>query len=113
MTSKAAWRTRILRSNWQVSSTLPRWTWPRRACAATCVDDALRPDSQVDICRHFLEVKHGTRQGSTRAYLGTRKGLFQFDVDAAGAWYSSDEGEHWQTISAHLPPVYAVCFATP
>ena len=21
-----------------------------------------------------------------RAYLGTRKGLFQFDVDAAGAW---------------------------
>ena len=48
-----------------------------------------------------------------RAYLGTRKGLFQFDVDAAGAWYSSDAGEHWQTISAHLPPVYAVCFATP
>ena len=48
-----------------------------------------------------------------RAYLGTRKGLFQFDVDAAGDWHSSDAGEHWQTISAHLPPVYAVCFATP
>lgn len=30
-----------------------------------------------------------------------------------GAWYSGDEGEHWQTISAHLPPVYAVCFVTP
>lgn len=30
-----------------------------------------------------------------------------------GAWYSSDEGEHWQMLSAHLPPVYAVCFSTP
>ena len=29
-----------------------------------------------------------------------------------GAWYSSDGGELWQTLSAHLPPVYVVCFST-
>lgn len=28
-----------------------------------------------------------------------------------GVWLSEDGGERWQTISATMPPVYAVCFA--
>ena len=27
-----------------------------------------------------------------------------------GLWASGDAGESWQTVSAHLPPVYAVKF---
>jgi len=27
-----------------------------------------------------------------------------------GAWLSTNGGEHWQTISTTLPPVYAVRF---
>ena len=28
-----------------------------------------------------------------------------------GVWVSTNGGEHWQTVSTTLPPVYAVCFA--
>ncbi|WP_017878021.1 WD40/YVTN/BNR-like repeat-containing protein [Janthinobacterium sp. CG3] len=28
-----------------------------------------------------------------------------------GLWLSANGGEHWQTVSTTLPPVYAVCFA--
>lgn len=28
-----------------------------------------------------------------------------------GVWLSTNGGEHWQTVSTTLPPVYAVCFA--
>lgn len=28
-----------------------------------------------------------------------------------GVWLSANGGEHWQTVSTTLPPVYAVCFA--
>jgi hypothetical protein len=28
-----------------------------------------------------------------------------------GVWLSANGGEHWQTVSSTLPPVYAVCFA--
>ncbi|MBJ7309487.1 exo-alpha-sialidase [Rugamonas sp. CCM 8940] len=28
-----------------------------------------------------------------------------------GVWLSSNGGQHWQTISTTMPPVYAVCFA--
>lgn len=44
------------------------------------------------------------------------------DIDASGdrlvfgtttgsLWITEDQGDHWQTISEHLPPVYAVRFA--
>jgi hypothetical protein len=29
-----------------------------------------------------------------------------------GLWSSDDAGDHWQTVSTTLPPVYAVCFAS-
>ncbi|MFC0136160.1 sialidase [Massilia eurypsychrophila] len=28
-----------------------------------------------------------------------------------GVWISADAGEHWDTLSTTMPPVYAVCFA--
>lgn len=28
-----------------------------------------------------------------------------------GLWVSTDQGEHWRQVSAHLPPIYAVRFA--
>jgi hypothetical protein len=28
-----------------------------------------------------------------------------------GVWMSGDGGDHWQTVSTTMPPVYAVCFA--
>lgn len=28
-----------------------------------------------------------------------------------GLWVSADQGDHWQTLSRDLPPIYAVCFA--
>jgi hypothetical protein len=27
-----------------------------------------------------------------------------------GLWASADGGEHWQTVSQNLPPIYAVRF---
>lgn len=30
-----------------------------------------------------------------------------------GLWVSSDQGDHWQTVSTHLPPVYCVGFVPP
>jgi hypothetical protein len=30
---------------------------------------------------------------------------------SGGVWLSSDGGDHWQTVSTTMPPVYAVCFA--
>jgi hypothetical protein len=30
---------------------------------------------------------------------------------SGGVWVSDDCGDHWQTVSTTMPPVYAVCFA--
>ena len=30
---------------------------------------------------------------------------------SGGVWLSEDAGDHWQTVSTTMPPVYAVCFA--
>lgn len=30
---------------------------------------------------------------------------------SGGVWLSADGGDHWQTVSTTMPPVYAVCFA--
>ena len=50
------------------------------------------------IFRHALDIDssgNGLMMGSTTGNL----------------WYSEDQGDSWQTISNHLPPVYAVRFA--
>ena len=59
--------------------------------------------------------------------MGTRKGIFRFDKKGAGweqaggeklvmgsttgsVWVSGDQGDRWESLSAHLPPVYCVRF---
>lgn len=65
----------------------------------------------------FTSLAHGLPE--TPSYdLIYRHGL---DVDASGRtlamgsttgalWISEDAGDHWQVLSAHLPPIYAVRF---
>lgn len=50
------------------------------------------------VYRHGLAVN---RDGSLLAMASTTGGL----------WLSDDQGDHWRTLSLHLPPVYAVTFA--
>jgi hypothetical protein len=52
----------------------------------------------------------------------TRDGGKTFDVDRSGrslafgsttgsCWVSDDQGDHWQCLGEHLPPIYCVRFA--
>jgi len=50
------------------------------------------------IYRHGLDIDVTGR----RLAIGSTTG---------GLWLSEDQGDHWQCISAHLPPIYAVRFA--
>jgi len=50
------------------------------------------------VYRHGLDVD----ESGTRLIMGSTSG---------GLWTSDDGGEHWRTIEARLPPVYAVRFA--
>jgi photosystem II stability/assembly factor-like uncharacterized protein len=50
------------------------------------------------IYRHALDV---SPDGRTLAMAST----------TGGAWLTQDGGEHWQTLSVHLPPVAAVRLA--
>jgi photosystem II stability/assembly factor-like uncharacterized protein len=76
-------------------------------------------------------VVNRTRDGG-QSFDTLRKGLPQehaydlvyrhaLDVDETGArlafgsttgslWTTEDGGENWEAVSAHLPPVHAVCF---
>lgn len=72
----------------------------------------------LDGGRSFQVSSHGLPQ--EHAYdITFRHGL---DIDASGErlafgsttgslWISEDQGERWQHVSAHLPPIYAVRFA--
>ncbi|HJU83612.1 MAG TPA: hypothetical protein VJ600_05340 [Holophagaceae bacterium] len=70
-----------------------------------------------DGAKTFEVLRHGLPQ--EHAYdLVLRHAL---DIDATGdrlafgsstgsLWVTEDGGDHWGTVSEHLPPVYAVCF---
>lgn len=50
-----------------------------------------------------------------RAWVATRKGLFELQLTGAGSttgglWASGDAGDHWQMVSLNLPPIAAVRF---
>ncbi|HEV6968708.1 WD40/YVTN/BNR-like repeat-containing protein, partial [Roseateles sp.] len=49
------------------------------------------------VYRHGLAVDDGGEQ----LMMGSTTG---------GLWASADEGDSWQCVSAHLPPIYAVRF---
>jgi hypothetical protein len=49
------------------------------------------------IYRHALDVDRSGR-------------LLAMGSTTGGAWFSGDGGERWETLSTHLPPVYAVRF---
>jgi photosystem II stability/assembly factor-like uncharacterized protein len=49
------------------------------------------------VYRHALDID---QQGNTLAFGSTTGSL----------WYSPDQGDSWQTLSTHLPPVYVVKF---
>ncbi|MGI8842156.1 MAG: hypothetical protein ACR2HZ_00535 [Gemmatimonadaceae bacterium] len=40
----------------------------------------------------------------------TRYVLFAFGSTTGSLWVSENQGDSWQTVSEHLPPVYAVRF---
>jgi photosystem II stability/assembly factor-like uncharacterized protein len=61
--------------------------------------DGLPQEHAYDLTlRHGLDV---AEDGQTLAFGSTTGSL----------WLSDDEGEHWQCLSTHLPPIYAVRFA--
>jgi len=61
--------------------------------------NGLPQDNAFDIAyRHALDVD----ETGNRLAFGTTTG---------GLWLSDDQGDHWQTLSAHLPPIHAVRFA--
>ncbi|MDB5932866.1 MAG: sialidase [Massilia sp.] len=82
------------------------------------VGAALAVTRTTDGGRSFTELRNGLPQ--QHCYdLVYRHGL-AVDADGrtllmgsttGGVWISADGGEHWQTVSTTMPPVYAVCFA--
>jgi len=50
------------------------------------------------IYRHALAID---AQGNCLAFAST----------TGNFWFSADQGDHWEQINGHLPPVAAVCFA--
>ncbi len=48
-----------------------------------------------------LVFRHGLDIDSTGACLA-------FGSTTGSLWLSEDQGDHWQTVSEHLPPIYAV-----
>jgi hypothetical protein len=63
------------------------------------LDHGLPPPPAYDLVyRHGLAVD----DSGTRLAMGSTTG---------GLWLSEDGGEHWQSLSAHLPPIYCVRFA--
>ena len=46
-----------------------------------------------------------------RLSIGTKKGLFRIvRDDMGGLWVSENQGDDWQCVSAHPPPINSVCF---
>jgi hypothetical protein len=51
-----------------------------------------------------ITFRHGLDVDSTGARIA-------FGSTTGSLWVSEDQGDHWTTISTHLPPVYSVTFA--
>jgi hypothetical protein len=84
------------------------------------VDAQLVVSRTRDGGRSFEVLRHGLPQ--QHAYdLVYRHGLAVDDTGellvlastTGGLWVSDDQGDHWQAVSNHLPPVYCVGFVPP
>lgn len=65
----------------------------------TVLRDGLPQDNAYDLCyRHSLDVD---ASGQHLAFGSTTGSL----------WVSDDQGDHWTTVSKHLPPIVAVRFS--
>jgi photosystem II stability/assembly factor-like uncharacterized protein len=51
-----------------------------------------------------LVYRHGLAVDTTGEYLA-------LGSTTGGLWLSEDQGDHWQCVSAHLPPIYCVAWA--
>jgi hypothetical protein len=101
---------------------------PQTAWTVPAIKDEKRipVDGKVVVARtrdggqNFEVLRNGLPQ--EHAYdLTYRHGL---DIDETGRelafgtttgslWWSEDQGDHWQNLSTHLPPIYCVRFAKP
>lgn len=70
--------------------------------------------------RTFTELRHGLPQ--EHAYdIAFRHSLdvnetgdrLAFGSTTGSLWITEDQGDHWHTVSSHLPPVYCVRFVKP
>lgn len=66
-----------------------------------------------DVLRNGLPQEHAYdlvyRHGMDIDRTGERLAM---GSTTGGLWYSDDQGESWQNLSAHLPPIYCVRFDT-
>ncbi len=81
------------------------------------VDARLVVSRTRDGGKHFTCLHHGLpeepaydliyRHGLTLSSDGSR---LAFGSTTGGLWVSEDEGDHWQAVSRHLPPIACVLF---
>lgn len=79
--------------------------------AALCVTRSRDGGRSFEVLRHGLPQRHcydlvyrhglAVDDGGEQLMMGSTTG---------GLWASADEGDSWQCVSAHLPPIYAVRF---
>ena len=99
---------------------------PRTAFFVPAVKDECRVPVDGKVCvartRDGGESFEVLREGLPQEHAYDLVYRHAFDIDASGdvlamgsttgsLWVSEDAGDHWTHVSAHLPPVYAVCFA--
>ena len=67
--------------------------------------------ASFEVLRNGLPQKHAYdltfRHGLDIARNGES---LVFGTTTGGLWATDDQGEHWQTVSEHLPPVYCARF---
>ena len=94
------------------------WFVPAKADAMRIpVDAALAVTRTTDGGRTFTALRSGLPQEHCYDLI-YRHGLAVADdgrtlvmaSTTGGVWLSANGGEHWQTVSTTMPPVYAVCF---
>ncbi len=64
-----------------------------------------------DVLRSGLPQQHAYDLVFRHAFAVHRSGdVLAFGSSTGNLWVSEDAGDHWTQVSAHLPPIYAVCF---